>query len=90
MSSTSVFLAFLATILFFLLIYLKIKLIPLRNNLGKNGALIAFFEIVFWMFPVFVSSLSNNKSIRLQVLKVNIVWLITIVTGSIAFYLTIV
>lgn len=77
------------SVCFFLIIYSKLKLLPLRKRLQDQGIiknstniyLITFFELVFWMLPVvFFFGIKEREHNRL-LLKINVFWLIMLLTS---------
>lgn len=83
------FLGTTACISFFVLIYLKLKLLTIRRELQQSGQikkeaslhLISIVELVFWMIPVFAFGRIASDEHRLLKRKVNVCWVVMMLSG---------
>ena len=86
---TVAFLGLVSVTIFFYLIFLKIKLMELRKNLQQEGLIknsfnvyfASFFELVFWILPVFIKYKVNNESYNRLITRMNVLWFIMIISA---------
>lgn len=80
----TVILGLITVTCFFYLVFLKIKLFATRKRLQEQGViekafnlyLTSFFELVFWMLPVFIKYTCTNIDHKRQMNRINVLWLI--------------
>lgn len=84
-----VILGLLSVTIFFYLIFLKIKLMGVRKQLQQTGLIknsfkihfLLFFELVFWMLPVFIKYSVDHTGYRGLINRINLLWLIMIISA---------
>jgi L-asparagine transporter-like permease len=81
---------------FFLIIYYKLKLMGVRKDLQREGQLdksfkvyqATFFELIFWMLPVFVQISLQDKNHRKLMWRINILWFLMVFTAVVVYQIT--
>lgn len=85
----TVVLGIISTGIFFYLIFLKLKLLSIRKSLQNDGVLtnrcnihlVAFIELIFWMFPVILFYGVDDGQHRRYMNRINMLWLIMLISA---------